>query len=217
MYRIILALALGYILLPHQAQADTRSVPCIENASGTGCNPVSSTNPLPVVSATSGAITNPTSTLTTPATTTTAYSAGQLIASSAPAGSIVNPSFAIANSGGGAIIPELRLSSNDTASTAGPGATIQGDLWSASPTWTNGSRGTWLPLTGSAAHLGAYTCVMSAAWGDGFAGECAPVVGTAPAFALASGTSIYWSLEAVTTGGTVTASAVFTLRPEILN
>lgn len=53
-------------------------------------------------------ITNPTSALTLTATTT-AYTAGQLIANNATAGSITIPSFAIPNAAGGFYLPRLRL------------------------------------------------------------------------------------------------------------
>lgn len=166
--------------------------------------------------ATSPVTTNPTSTLTLPATTT-AYTAGQLIASSATAGSVVNPSFAIANSGGGASIPRLRLSTNDTTSTAWGNQTIQVDLWTTTPTWTNGDRGTWSPATGTGGHLGAYTCVTSAEYGDGAYAECYPAVGNASLVKLASGTSVFWSLQAVTGSGVTGGSKVFTLAAELQN
>ena len=169
-----------------------------------------------VTSTSSGAGTNPTSTLTLPSTTT-AYSAGQLIASSATAGSIVVPSFAIANSGGSAQIPRLRLSTNDTTSTSWGGVQVQVDLWSASPTWTNGDRGTWLPATGSASHLGAFTCAFPATmWGDGLGTECFPQVGNFPWVKL-SGATIYWSMQALTASGVTGASKVFTLTAELGN
>lgn len=160
--------------------------------------------------------TNPTSTLTLPATTT-AYTAGQLVANSATAGSVVNPSFAIANSAGGASIARLRLSTNDTTSTAWGAQTIQVDLWTATPTWTSGDRGTWLPATGAAGHLGSYTCVMGTVWGDGVASECYPAVGNSSLPKLASGTSIFWSLQAVTGSGVSGASKVFSLVAEVQN
>ncbi len=191
--------------------------------SGTACPPVTATAPLPVTqSATSagtisGSITNPTSTLTM-TSATTAYTAGQLIATSATAGSIVNPSFAIANSAGGAAIPRVRLSNNDTTPTAWPGVSIQVDLWTATPTWTNGDRGTWRPATGAAAHLGAYSCTMSTpVGGDGYFAECAPAVGNFAAVKLPSGTSVFWSLKAVTASGVTGASKVWTLVAELMN
>jgi hypothetical protein len=180
--------------------------------------------PWPVTTDLSAAVTNPPSTLTLPATTT-AYSAGQLIASSATAGSVVVPSFAIANSAGGAAIPRLRLSTNDTTSTAWPNVQVQVDLWVAAPMFTNGDRGIWLPATGALSHLAAFTCGFPngpgsgapSAWGDGLATECFPQVGNFPLPKLASGTSIFWSLQAVTATGVTGASKVFTLIPEIQN
>lgn len=169
-----------------------------------------------ITAVSSGSITNPTSTLTLPAATT-AYTAGQLIATSATAGSVVNPSFAIANSAGGAIISRLRLSTNDATSTAWGGQTIQVDLWSTTPTWTNGDRAAWSPATQTGAHLGSFTGLMSAEYGDGAFTECLPVVGNALTVKLAAGTSIFWSLQAVTGSGVTGASKVWTLTPEIMN
>lgn len=164
----------------------------------------------------SGAVTNPTSTLTLTATTT-AYTAGQLIANSATAGSVVVPSFAIANSAGGAIIPRLRLTTNDTTSTAWGSQQIRIDLWSAAPTFTNGDRGTWSPATGVAGHIASYTCTMSAEFGDGAYSECTLIYGNNALAKLASGTSIFWTLNALTGSGVTGASKVFTLTAELLN
>ena len=147
---------------------------------------------------------------------TTAYTAGQLIASSATAASIVNP---IVQAVG--VISRVRLSTNDATATAWGGQTIQVDLWTVSPTWTNGDRGTWLPATGTAGHLGAFTCVMagvagSSEYGDGTYAECAPAVGNFISPNLSSSTNLYWSLDAVTGSGTTGASKVFTLSIEFV-
>lgn len=165
-------------------------------------------------------VTSSTSTLTLPAATT-AYTAGQLIANSATAGSVVVPSFAIANTAGGAIIPRLRLSTNDATATGWGAQTIQVDLWSVAPTFTNGDRAAWLPATGSASHLAAYTCTMAgttaAVWGDGIAGECSVSPGNATTIKLASGTSVFWTLDAISGSGVTGVSKVFTLTAELLN
>jgi len=177
--------------------------------------PVSATNPLPTAPQQSAAITNPSSTLTLPAATT-AYTSGELIANSATAGSVVVPSFAIANVGGGAIIQKVRLNTNDATSTAWPGKVIQVDLWSAPPSFTNGDRGAFLPASGTAGHLGAFTCTMSAEYGDGAYADCAPTIGSALVIRLPSGTGIFWTLQ--TTGSGVTgASNVFRLTAEVQN
>lgn len=160
--------------------------------------------------------TNPSSTLTLPSTTT-AYSATTLIANSATAGSVVVPSFTISNVNNKGAIPRVRLSTNDTTSTAWGAASINVDLWSSPPTFTNGDRGTWSPATGTANHLATYNCTMSAEYGDGAFAECGISVGNFALSSLASGTVLYWTLEAVSGSGTTGASKVFTLTPEILN
>lgn len=161
-------------------------------------------------------ITNPTSTLTM-TSATTAYTAGQLIATSATAGSVVNPSVAIATSAGGAILSRVRLDTNDSTSTAWGGQTVRVDFWTTTPTWTNGDRAAWSPATQTGAHLAAYTCTMSAEYGDGAFSECAPTVGNYTTVKLASGTSLFWSLDAITGSGVTGASKVWTLTAELLN
>jgi hypothetical protein len=160
---------------------------------------------------------NPTSTLTL-TSATTAYTAGQLIANNSTAGSVVVPSFAYSNIiGSAAIIPRLRLSTNDTTSTAWGGQTIQVDLWSAAPTFSNGDRGTWSPATGAASHLGSFSCTMSAEYGDGAYAECAPAVGNFALPKLPGAALVYWTLDAISGSGATGASKVFTLTAEVLN
>lgn len=164
----------------------------------------------------SPAVTGPTSALTM-TSATTAVAAGSLIATSATAGSVVVPSFAIANSAGGAAIGRLRLSTNDTTSTAWGGVKLQVDLWLAAPTFTNGDRGAFLPATGTANHLAAFICTMSAEYGDGAYAECIPASGSFVIPKLASGTSVFWTLQAVTLSGVTGASKVWTVTVEELN
>ena len=164
----------------------------------------------------SSTITNPTSTLTL-TSATTAYTAGQLIASSATAGSVVVPSFAIANSAGAGAILRLRLTTNDATSTAWGGQTVQIDLWSAAPTFTNGDRAAFLPATGTAGHLASHSCIVSAEYGDGAYREGSPNVGSFALPKLASGTTIYWSAIATTGSGVTGASKVWTLTAEVMN
>lgn len=167
--------------------------------------------------AVSGSSTNPTSTLTL-TSSTTSYTSGQLIANNATAGSVVIPSFAIANSTGGAIVSRLRLASNDTTSTAWAGFTIQIDLWVAAPTFTNGDRGTWLPATGAASHLATFSCAFpTPVWGDGLGTECAPSTGNAATVKLGSGTSIFWTAKAIGGSGVTGASKTLTVTAELAN
>ena len=144
---------------------------------------------------------------------TTAYTAAQLIATSATAGSVVVPSFTVPGGWQTAMIVRLRLSSNDATGTAWGAQTITVDLWSAAPTLTNGDRAAYSPATGVANHLGSFDCIMSAVYGDGVYGECAPNVGNI-ALANTSTATIYWTLTAKTGSGVTGASKVFTLRPE---
>ena len=162
------------------------------------------------------ALTNPTSTLTL-TSATTAYTAGNLIASSATAGSVAVPSFSIPNTAGGFYAPRLRLSTNDATSTAWGGVIVQIDLWSAAPTFTNGDRAAFAVATGTASHLAAYSCALSPEYGDGAYAECAPQVGTTPSIRLGSGTSVYWSAMAVTGSGVTEASGALTLTAELSN
>lgn len=162
--------------------------------------------------------TNPQSSVTLPSTTTP-YPANSLIANNPTAGGVVVPSLQFSNTmfGGGAAIMRLRLASNDSTSTSWGGVSVQVDLWSSPPTFTNGDRGTWLVATGSATHIGSYSCAMSAMAGDGSYAECAPSVASTALQRPPSGNQIYWTLEAVTASGVTGASKVFTLTAEMLN
>lgn len=173
-----------------------------------------------LIGATASALSGPSSTLQL-TSATTAYSSGQLIGSSATAGSVVVPSFSLLPTGDAArtnttgLIPRLRLSINDSTSTAWGAVGIQIDLWSSAPTFSNGDRATWSVATGAASHLGAYSCTMSAEGGDGVYGECAPSVGQAPAYALGSST-IFWTAQTTSASGVTGASKVMTLKAEVL-
>ena len=176
---------------------------------------LSLTNPLFAASPISPTITNPTSTLTL-TSATTAYAIGNLIASSPTAGSVVVPSFTIATSGGAAVINKLLLTSNDSTSTAWGSAQIQIDLWTTAPTFTNGDRAAFVVATGTAGHRAAFTCTMSPEYGDGVYAECTPNYGS-EAVKLASGTTVYWTLQALTISGVTGASKALTLTVELLN
>jgi len=157
-----------------------------------------------------------TPTLTTVSTlsltsTTTAYTTGQIVANNGTAGSITNPSFSMPSAGGA--IPRLRLQTTDTLSTAWASASVQVDLWSAAPTWTNGDHATWLPATGSASHIASFSCTFpSAVWGDGLATECTPIQGN---YVSTTATTIYWSVQATSGSGVLTASKAMKLIAEL--
>jgi hypothetical protein len=149
--------------------------------------------------------------------TTTAYSAGQLMANSATAGSVLVPSFTLQDLGLSTIISRGQLQINDSTSTAWGGQTITIDLWSAAPTFTNGDRGTYLPATNTDFHLATFTCVMSAEYGDGVYGECGISVGNVLALNLSTPTSIYWTATATTGSGVTGASKVVSFTPEVVH
>jgi len=157
----------------------------------------------------SAAVTNPTSTLTLPATTT-AYTSGQQIGAA-------GASFSIPNTAGGFYLPALLLTSNDTAANIWAGVIIQIDLWRAAPT-LGGDRTAYAVTAGSANYLGSYSCTMAGAADGGYA-ACAPLVGTTPSLRLASGTSVFWTpfLFSRPTGIATGASKTLTLTAELSN
>jgi hypothetical protein len=177
----------------------------------------------------SATLTNPTSSYQL-ASSTSAYTAGQLMANSGTAGSVTVPSFAILNAAGGAYVTRLRLYINDGVSTGFGAMQIQVDLWTAAPTWTNGDHAAWAPATNLNAHVAAFTCTTSGVFGTtglnsggslgngGVFAECSPKVGTFAAPVLGSGTSIFWSLDAVTGSGVITTGgATVVLTAELSN
>lgn len=155
-------------------------------------------------------------TLTLPATTTP-YTANQLIANSATANLVVDPTITWSYGSASPAIPRVRLYTNDATSTAWGGQTVQVDLWSSNPTWTNGDRGAWSPATGTGGHVASFTCVMSAEYGDGAYSECTPVYGTVTVPSQVGAGPLYWSLKAVTGSGVTGASKTFTLVLEVVN
>jgi hypothetical protein len=157
-------------------------------------------------------ITNPTSTLTRPANTT-AYVANAIIANNTSGASVVVPSFAIQNSAGGASIPRLRLSTNVT--TGWGGVSININLWTAAPTFTNGDNGSYAPATGAAAYLGQFSVSLNQ-FSDGASGIAVSSSGNPVNVRLASGTAIYWDMQ-ITGTATPISGQTFTLIPEVLN
>lgn len=159
------------------------------------------------------------STLTLPSATT-AYTANQMLATSATGTAVVVPSFKMQNAGStGSLITGLRVSINDATSTGWPSKTLQVDLWTAAPTFlaANGDRGTFLPATGSASHLRTFACTLSQVNGDGVYGECAASVGNFSSPKVASGTTLYWTVMTPSGSGVTGASKVVTLTVETVD
>ena len=166
----------------------------------------------PVTATVSAALTNPSSSLATPASAT-AYTAGQLVCTSATAATcntaLASEYFTIPNAAGGFVATRMRLANSDTTATSYGGVVMQIDLWSAAPTMANGDRGAFSPAsgTGQGTHLAGFSCTMSAVYGNGTYSECAPVSGTTPQIKLASGTSVFWTLQAIGASGVTSSSS----------
>jgi hypothetical protein len=121
--------------------------------------------------------------------------------------------LALTSSTLGGAIERLRLQSTDPTSTAWAGASVQIDLWSAPPTWTNGDHAAWLPATGSASHIASFTGMFpSAVWGDGLATECTLTQGN---YASVTATTVYWSVQALGGSGALGGSKALKLIAEL--
>jgi hypothetical protein len=163
--------------------------------------------------------TNPTNTLTLP-NLTTAYSTGTLICTSATAATcntaLASQTLTIANSGGSATIPRFHLYSTDVSWA---GQTVQIDIWTSAPTFTNGDRGSWSLATGSASHFATYTCLFSATYAtppDGLYAECDVSTKAYPVMKLSTAT-YYWTAQAVTGVSVTVASKTMTVLAETSN
>ncbi|MGB6176254.1 MAG: hypothetical protein WBF43_07935 [Methylocella sp.] len=165
-----------------------------------------------VTSLSSGAITNPASVLTRPANTT-AYATNQLIASSTAAGSIAVPSFQIASNSGGVILSRLRLETNVAAGWNGINLSV--NLWSATPTYTNGDGASYAVAAGSANWLANFL-ISLIQFGDGAAGAASLTGANEMALKLASGMSVFWDIQ-ILGAATPISGQTFTLTGELLN
>ena len=169
-----------------------------------------------VTSTLNSAITTPTSTLTRPSNTTGytgTVATPQLVASNVTAGSVVVPTFAIANSGGHAVIPLITLTTNATTGWNGVGLIIT--IWNAAPTYTNGDGGTYAVATGSAKKVSRYSCTLIQD-ADGANCVAAPLVGSAPAIAPAASTTVPWDIQ-ITSSATPISGQTFIVTPQIWN
>jgi hypothetical protein len=146
------------------------------------------------------------------------YGVSTLIGSSSTAGvnnaSIGNQTLNIGSLGGATVIPRIRISFND-ASWAGQ--TIQIDLWTSLPTFTNGDRGAWALATGSGSHLASYQGVLSAAAGDGVYAECDVTTKAYPTVKVAGVQTIYWTAQAITGVASTAANGILTVIAEEAN
>jgi hypothetical protein len=156
-----------------------------------------------------GAAINSTSTGTS-VTATLTYVPNTLVASSLTSPTV--PSFAIATTAGGVIIPSFRLISNVTTGWAGAGLSV--NLWSAAPTYAGGDLQPYA-ASGAANWLANFLVSMTQL-ADGAVGRGSLTAAGQAALKLASGTSIFWDIQA-TTQVLPIASQTFTLAAELLN
>jgi hypothetical protein len=154
-------------------------------------------------------IVTPSATITRPADTT-AYTAGDLIASSTTAGSVSYGALTVASSAGSFIITRARLISNHT--TGLDQIQLRARLWLGAPTVTNGDNGAFAITTGGTTEIGRFEFTMEQ-FSDGACGFAVPYIGSEIRRKLASGTDINWTLEAVD-GFTPQSGKTFTLELE---
>ena len=145
-------------------------------------------------------------------------------------GSGTMPSFAIATTAGGVILPRIRLVTNIAAvqgvngrygGVAWDGAVVSINLWTVAPTaylW-EGDGGPYAPSKGTAGWLANFLVTLTQ-FGDMAAGAGGMTGANEMALKLASGTSIFWDAQILTMPGTFltpVVSQTFTLVPELLN
>lgn len=156
---------------------------------------------------------NPCSTLVRPGDTN-AYAQNDLIANNTSGPSVVVPSLtAMATSGGSALLRRVRLYTN--ATTGMGSATFKIEFWTAPPTFTNGDNGAYAVATGAANWLGSASISTMTQAADGAYGAGTPDVGSDIDFKLATGGTIYWTLQA-TAAFTPISGQTFTLAAELL-
>lgn len=167
--------------------ADGRSIQDVILLDGTGAS-IGTANPL--VSA--GITTRPMVSFNRPADTT-AYAAGDLIANSTTAGSVVPMQFTVARvAAGSGMLRRCRIRKTGTGIT---NAIFRLHLYNVSPTCSNGDNGAWL-TNQSSEYIGAFDVTIDKAFTDGSSGNGLPMVGFEINFKLPSGTAVFGLLEA---------------------
>jgi hypothetical protein len=167
--------------------------------------------PAPAIAFSSGSITNPPSSFSRPANTTP-YATGNLIANSSATSAIVVPSFPILSSGGGVIIPRLRVITN--ASSGWNNVQLSINLWSAAPTYFSGDGLAYSVATGAASWLANFSVILTQLV-DGAVGSGILTAGNGAAIKLRSGT-IFYDIH-ILNSATPISTQTFSVVPELLN
>jgi hypothetical protein len=168
--------------------------------------------PAPAIALSSGSITNPSSSFARPANTTP-YGAGDLVANSATAGSIIVPSFSILSTAGGVIVPRIRIFTN--APSGWNNVQLSINLWKGAPTYINGDNGIYSVATGASLWLANYSVILTQ-FVDGAVGGGTLTAANGVALKLTSGTSIFYDIQIIGTA-TPISGQLFTVVPELFN
>jgi hypothetical protein len=205
--------------LPLPAGASTEATLALVRAKTDNIDVALSTRTKPAdFQSVAGATVAPSASFTRPADTT-AYAAGDLVANSTVAASVVPLSWTAARvPAGSGMVRRARLKKSGTAVA---NASFRLHLYGADPSAasgiTNGDNGAW--LTKESGYLGSFDCDMSGATGRAFSDSAevlgVPAVGTEVNFSLASGQAVYGLLEARAAYAPASAE-VFTCVLEIL-
>lgn len=164
------------------------------------------------LSATVGGAAIASSSTGTAVTATLTYVPNTLIASALATGSVVVPSFAIATSAGGVILPRVRVLTSATSGWNGVNLSV--NLWSAAPTYTGGDTQPYA-ASGAATWLASYLVSLTQ-FNDGAVGGGGITNASQLAEKLASGTAIFWDLQ-ILSQVLPGVSQTFTITAELLN
>lgn len=157
------------------------------SASQTEAPYVGSDNPLPVAAGRVVVVTAPT--MTRPADTT-AYAAGDLVANSTTAGSVVPLEFDVG--GGSGMVRKIRIRTNRTSGGT-TNAVFRVFLFRTAPTVAGGDNAAFNPAN-AANYLGAMDVVLTDQFSDGAVGNGVPAVGSEINYSLPDGSTKLFGL-----------------------
>lgn len=147
---------------------------------------------------------------------TTAYASGDLVANSVTAGSVTNMSVTAARvAAGSGLIQSIHFRKSSTSVTT---ASFRIHVFTAAPTYqTNGDND---PMnanmaTGMASHIGEFDITLTSAAADGAGGLALPTGNLPVPFKLASGQTLFFTVEAKS-AYTPASAEVFTIIANII-
>lgn len=142
---------------------------------------------------------------------TTAYTAGDLVANSTTAGSVVAIPFIIpVGNGKGFSVRSARIKKSGTSATL---AQFSLHLYGASPTAANGDNGAWSTTLSS--YIGKIAFAVMDAFSDGAAAVNDLDEGSSPSFVISDGVGKVYGLIVADAGYTPASAEVFTVELEI--